>query len=331
MSLIPFRKGNLWGFADTGRNVVLKPVFNEADCFVAGFAVVKKGAKYGYIDKIGNVVIPFRFYSAKAFRYGYFDNSETHMVAGKMVHNQDTVLFAGATLKPGGVEICINTKGQYMSRCPAINENSDADNVQLVGTNKKDYGQLNKSDLYDNLVDDYKVTGDEHNYYIGVKNNLYGVINNVFEVIVPFEYASISCIRIGESRYLLAVKNNNHGVFTGNGSVSVPLENNDLSYIKTKDGSDYLIISRDGKNGVRDLNNREIIETIYTDIVYDSEGAFIVTGSDNLKGVYFPGKKMIGPKYLDVKMISGGRFIRVTTKNERTGYVNDQGTEFFED
>ena len=65
MSLIPYRQGNLWGYASPDNQIVIKPVYNDANLFYEGYASVKKGNMYGYINKAGKVVIPFKFYSAK--------------------------------------------------------------------------------------------------------------------------------------------------------------------------------------------------------------------------------------------------------------------------
>ncbi|HMD00439.1 MAG TPA: WG repeat-containing protein, partial [Ferruginibacter sp.] len=156
LSLIPYRQGNLWGYANPDRSIAIKPMYDEANWFVSGYAVVKKGSKYGYINTNGKLVIPFKFYSAKPFRYGYFDAAGQHMEAGKMIKNQDSVLFAGAAPKPDGVEICINTKGQRMSKCPAINEATVQDNTDVLQTtSQKVYSLVNNQGLYDKIVDDY--------------------------------------------------------------------------------------------------------------------------------------------------------------------------------
>ena len=331
LSLIPYRQGDLWGYSSPDKSIIIKPAFTEADWFYAGYAVVKKGSRYGYINTSGKLVIPFKFYTAKPFRYGYFDNAGKHVAGGKVVKNQDTVLFAGASPRADGYEICINTKGQRMSKCPAINENSVPGNTQAVVTTEKVYSLVNMGNLYDKVVDDYKIDGDDNTYYIGVKNNLYGVINNKFEVIMPFEYTSIKKVSIGGTIYLQGVKNGMYGMYKGNGTVYIPMDNNNLMYVKGKDGNDYFIISKDGKSMVRDFSNKEIITSIYTDILYDEEGGFVLTGNDNRKGFYFLDNKRVDPRYSDVKLVRGGRFLLVKTQSGKMGYVSADGTEYFQE
>ncbi|MEI9959300.1 MAG: WG repeat-containing protein [Ferruginibacter sp.] len=159
------------------------------------------------------MAIPFKFFSAKPFTYGYFDNQGQHTAGNKVVKNQDTVLFAGASLNASGHEVCIDTKGRTMSRCPAINENTPGNNQEIVSVEPvKQYSLVSNGNLYDKLTDDYKTAGDEHNYYIGTKNNKYGVINNTQDVIVPFEYDSIKKVEVSGTFYLQVAKNGMYGM-----------------------------------------------------------------------------------------------------------------------
>jgi len=332
LSLIPFRQGNLWGYARPDRTIAIKPAYDEANWFVSGYAVVKKGSKYGYINSNGKLVIPFKFYSAKPFRYGYFDAAGKHTEAGKTIQNADSVLFAGAAPKPDGVEVCINTKGQRMSKCPAINENTVQDNTQVVNvTTEKTYTMVNNAGLYDKLVDDYRIAGDDNQYYIGMKNNMYGVINNKFEVVLPFEYSSLRTVNIRGTTYLLGAKNNKYGLYKANGTVYVPTEYNNITYVRAKDDKDYFIVTRDGKAMVKDINFNDIVPADYSEIVYDPEGGFILSGSNNTKGYYLLDNKLIKPKYADVHLVRGGRFFLVRTASGKLGYMSADGTEYFED
>ena len=330
-SLVPYRQGNLWGYANADKSIVIPARYNEAKWFVAGYAAVKKGTKYGYINRAGKVVIPFKFYTAKSFRYGYFDRTEKNKVGGKLVQNQDSVLFAGASLRADGIESCIDTRGRVMAKCPAINENSVINNLQTVTVTEKVYTLVNNANLYDKLVDDYTLQGDDHTYYIAVKNNLYGVINNTFDVVIPFEYESIKKISINGAYYLQGQKSNMYGMFKGNGSIFIPVEKSKLVYVRSDDGKGFFIESQGGKTILRDFASQDVINAGYSDISYDEEGGFILTSADNKKGFYFLGNKIIEPRYSDVKVLKGGKFLQVTTRTGKIGFVNNQGTEFFDE
>ncbi|MGC4103926.1 WG repeat-containing protein [Ferruginibacter sp.] len=324
----------LWGYSNPDKKIIIKPAFQEANWFVAGYAVVKKGNKYGYIDETGKLVIPYKFYSAKPFTWGYFDDKGKHTAGGKVVKNQDTVLFAGASLKPNGAEVCIDTKGRVMSKCPAINEEAPGNNnnnEQLVMIDsQKVYGLVNNGNLYDKLVDDYKVAGDEHTYYIGTKNGMYGVINNTFDVVLPFEFSSLKKTDVNGNLYLVAAKNGLYGMYTGNGTVFIPVEKTKLNYIKSRQGNVYFIESKDGVASLKDLSQKDIISSTYSDIVYDENRGFVLTASDNTKGYYFLENKLIAPKYNEVRSIRGGAYLFVKTKEGKIGYINTDGVEYFE-
>ncbi len=332
-SLIPYRQGNLWGFAYPDKSIFIKPLYNEVKWFVGGYAVVKKGTKYGYINKTGKVVIPIKYADAKSFRYGYYDKNEKHLAGGKMVQNQDTVLVGAVSLTPGGRELCIDTKGRTMTKCPAINENSVPANRQPVSvTTEKVYSLVNNGNLYDKLVDDYHLPGDDHTYYIGVKNNLYGVINNTFDVIIPFEYQSISKVDVNGTTYLQGQKNGMYGMYKGNGNIFIPVEDSKLTYVQTGNGNGYFIETRNGVSVIKDAAYRDVTDATYADIAYDEDGGFVLTGLDKLKGYYFNNNnRLIKPVYTEVKLLRGGQYIQVTTRSGKTGYINSQGVEFFEE
>lgn len=114
VSLVPYRQGDKWGYATVDNKVVIAPAYAEAAWFSEGFAAVKKGNKYGYVNKQGKMVIPARFTVAKAFKKGFMPKLGSE--------GGDSVLFAGASMKADGYEICINTRGATLPKCPAIAE-----------------------------------------------------------------------------------------------------------------------------------------------------------------------------------------------------------------
>ncbi len=330
LTLIPYRHGNLWGYASPNKNIVIKPEYAEANFFYEGFAVVKKGDKYGYINKAGKVVIPFKFFSAKSFRFGYIPKTTTPLNAED--NNQTEVLFAGASLLASGYEICINTKGEKLLKCPAINENSVPElNKPNTVTIVSNYSTIQKTELFDNIIADYKMPGVEENFYIATRNNKNGVFNNKFDVIVPFEYDKIEKVNIGIMVYLIVEKDGLKGMLFGNGSPYMAVENTKLLYVKSSKGNNYFIFTKDGKTGLKDSRYQMLAEPIYNDIVYLEDAGFVLTGSNNLKGFYFMNTNLVEPKYADVMTIKREEFILVKLASGKLGYINNNLVEFFED
>ena len=323
MSLIPYRSGDKWGYASPDKKIVIIPKYNEATWFSEGYAAVKIGRKYGYINKAGKMVIPAKFTVAKPFRKGYRPKSNSN--------GGDSVLFAGASVTANGYEKCIDTRGMVMGKCPAINENSVAENRLPVKTvvTQKTYSLANNNGLFDKVVDDYKVSGSDETYYIAQKSGMYGVFNSKFETIIPFQYNAIKIITSGGTQYLQVMKDGMNGVIAGNGQTLINPDNSNLIIINGTNKTDYVIVKHNGKTYVKDLKNNDIISTGYADISYDNNGGFVITGDDNTKGFYFMDNKIISPKYSDIRLMKGGNYMMVKTHNGKTGYINEAGDEFF--
>jgi WG containing repeat len=332
-SLIPYRQGDLWGYSGPYKNIVIKPEYEETDFFYEGFAIVKKGNKYGYINKEGKVVIPIKFFVAKPFRFGYTEKPGNVKPASGNLNAQKEVLFAGASLQANGYEICIDTKGITMPKCPAISDKTESGENKLITTTAvSNYSTIQKSELYDKITGDYKIiAGADETYYIATRNNNYGVFNNKFEVIVPFEYTMIEKVNIGAMVYLKAEKAGLKGILFGTGSPYLAVENSRLQHIQTKDGNNYFIFTRDGKTGLKNTRYQNIAEPVYYDIVYNENGVFIITADDSLKGFCFQNGKIMLPQYSDIIVTKGGAFVKVKSQTGKWGYINNNLIEFFED
>ncbi len=111
--LIPYRKGNYWGYADPQGNIVVEPQYEAAGLLRLGRARVCLNGKYGYVNRFGNIAIEPQYESASDFG----DHS------AKVSLNCKTFLFnrAGKTLEPppkmgmrcGGAIITMHYFKQY--------------------------------------------------------------------------------------------------------------------------------------------------------------------------------------------------------------------------
>ncbi len=334
MSLIPYRKGDLWGYASPDKSIVIKPQYQEARRFYEGFASVKKGGKYGYINKQGKVVIPFKFFTAKSFQFGFYGSDTKPNPKEKAPATQKTVLFAGASLQSNGYEICIDTKGKQLTKCPAINDNVVVDNDKpATVTVVSNYSTIQKTDLFDKITGDYKIIDNaEESYYIASRNNSYGVFNKKFDVIVPFEYSSIEKINIGPMVYLKVEKNGAKGILFGTGSPYFAVENSKIQDIKAANGNTYFIFTKNGQTGIKDTKYNNIVEPVYSDVMYDSTGGgFIITASNIYKGYVFLNNNVLLPRFTEVVPVKGGEFVMVKNAAGKWGYVKSDLMEYFED
>ena len=325
-SLIPYRKGDKWGYANSSGEIIIAPKYADTRWFSEELAAVKIGMKWGYINKVGKLVISTKFTVAKSFRKGFLPS--------KNKEGGDSVIFAGASLVASGYENCINKRGVKLTTCPAIAETSVASNSVPMGTTvtEKTYSIENNNGLFDKIVDDYKINGNSETFYIAQKGGMYGVFNTKFETIVPFEYNDIKQIKSNGNTYLKVKKTNMNGIIKADGVADITPDYSNLIIIKAADDNDYVIVQKDGKSYVKDINNNDIIATGYADVTYDDNGGFILTDNSNMRGFYFFDKKIIPAKYADVRMINkGSNYLQIKTNAGKVGYINSTGTEFFQD
>ena len=59
--LIPYRKGDKWGFCTPDKKVVIQPKYDDALPFHEGLARVELNGKYGIIDKTGKEIVPPKY------------------------------------------------------------------------------------------------------------------------------------------------------------------------------------------------------------------------------------------------------------------------------
>lgn len=76
-ALIPYRKGDKWGFCDRNKNIIIECKYDEVDFFSEGLAAVKINDKWAYIDSNGNEVIPAIYKIAYSFSEGFAAVKET--------------------------------------------------------------------------------------------------------------------------------------------------------------------------------------------------------------------------------------------------------------
>lgn len=98
--LIPYRKGDLWGYADTNGKIVITPQYKEAgNFFDSPFAIIKENSTYGIIYRTGKILIEPKYDYLEYIGEGIFFCRD-HAYNGFLVDsigkqmNPDTITFA---------------------------------------------------------------------------------------------------------------------------------------------------------------------------------------------------------------------------------------------
>lgn len=68
--LIPYRKGDKWGFCDRNKNVVIECFWDKVERFADGMAAIMKHGKWGYINKVGELIVAPKYASVRSFSEG---------------------------------------------------------------------------------------------------------------------------------------------------------------------------------------------------------------------------------------------------------------------
>jgi hypothetical protein len=209
--LIPYRKGDLWGFVDKNKKVIVLPKYELAQPFEYERAAVMIDKKWGYIDASGKLVILCRYQSASPF-----------------FNINDTIQ---ANVKIDGQWINIDKMGRPKTlNFPlekVISEEVGFVNYQIYSvdglygmTKYKDYYEKGKYVFgWDTLFKPkYQVLREGSNGFFIARNNKerYGVITPSDSILVPFQYDEI--IYVPEDKTFFLKKGNFFGAVDASGA-----------------------------------------------------------------------------------------------------------------
>jgi hypothetical protein len=166
--LIPYRKGNLWGYSKEDKTIVVKPEFDKITYFNDNQpGIVVKNKKVGLMSAKGELLIPVKYiYMAKDGK-GYTAISDSGRV------------YFDENFKK--IDSPIEEDTELMSpRQPY--DFSEANGKK---------GLKGKPPVYDEMFE-FIVNGNR--YFTALKDGKYGVINENEKIVIPFIYDFLSSI-----------------------------------------------------------------------------------------------------------------------------------------
>lgn len=235
--LIPYRKGDKWGFCTPDKKIVIDCLFDDVRFFYDGLAVVKYNDKYGYIDKKGRKIIPFRFDKAYSFYKGeaqvginnviyYIDKNQ------KLLFTQGEKILFNHNKKINSTEItrkCIDEKWGFKK----------GDHIFI----KCKYDEVNNFSKYSPLA--------------SVKiDNKWGFIDKNGKVIIPFIYNSAGYF---SNELANVCTGDKHGFINKNNNIIIPFIYDDAYSFH----DDLASVKFNGKYGFIDIKGAIILDFIY--------------------------------------------------------------------
>ena len=166
--LIPYRKGNLWGYSDVNKTIIVKPEFDKVTYFIDNQAgMVVKDKKVGLISAKGEIAIPILYKYVGKDNKGYKAFSDT-----------------------GRVYFDENFK--------KIDEPIEPEAELVAPREPYDYSEANekkgvkgKLPVYDKMFD-FQLNG--RTYFTALKDGKYGAIDENENILIPFIYDFLSSI-----------------------------------------------------------------------------------------------------------------------------------------
>lgn len=174
-------------------------LYDELDGFHEGLACVRKDNKYGFIDKLGKLIIPCSFDEASEFKFGV------------------------SIIKIDDKEGLINTKGDFVIPCEYEVLNPIEEDSLIIAYRNNKAGVF---DITGKLIIPFKYEFMSHfsEGLAAVRNRdgLYGFINKSGKIIIPCQYEDVDC-GYGFSEGLVAVeKDGRFGYINSTGAIVIP-------------------------------------------------------------------------------------------------------------
>ncbi len=334
--LIPYRKGNLWGYANKSGIVKIKCTYNKVSTFKGEFAYVFKEGKRGIINSRGKEVLALKNWisfskvkNKNSFliinhlkQYGVI-NGEGKIVIpfGKYEKIQPFNSFGITQVNNGNLFGVINYLGKEILPLDSY------DNIYL--DNKTDYLYLNKNDkcmflspkgelLSNKKYENISALKGTNNYFIVYSRGSYGVLDFKGQEIIPVMYDRLHYG--GEEIFM--VKKNGKWIYITNKNKTIIQQLDALEPFV----SGYAKVIKEGKYGIVNKQGKLIVDFGKYDDVRDNEnGLFVVKKEGELGVVNVDGVEIVAPKYQKISNFKGG--FAVVSLEGKYGIINAEGRE----
>ncbi len=312
---------------------------------IATLAAVRKNYKWGFIDKKGQTIVPFKYDFARDF-------------------SPEGYAAVGIQADPFPKWTLVDFKGKEVStpKFDGIGDFSDGlASIALIDTSNFDAPTTGFIDRTGKIVIpiNFEQAHDFHEGRAAVsKNGLWGFVDKQGKMIVMPKYEKVYDFSEGLAKVFSKVKwgfidkkgdvvinfqyeepSTTNGKFE-NGLARVRLNNKEgwidsknvarisISYTETRDFSDKLAAVRQGsKWGFIDLRGRVVIACQYSKVGDFGDGIAPIYENGKWGFINTRGKLIIPPKYDDVNKIFS-RGVALVTQGDKTFYIDKTGKEY---
>jgi hypothetical protein len=309
--LIPYRKGDKWGYCDINKKIIIPVKYDFAKLFQNNFAVVGLKGKAAVIDCSGKKIIPFIYDEIEIFsdgfikvrsidKYGIFNNygiEITQIIYDEIKTFEHNCFWNGLT--------AVNYKGKW-----GIIDNSGHKIIDHIYDDieiDEEVPELIKVNIGAKLQFDPKAKG---NLLSGGK---WGIINKIGEVVAPFKYDFIGYFCNGFVPFKI---NDKMGIIDTKG-----IEVLRAKYFFAWSYPDGIRIGLNDNFGYIDKEWKEIISDKYSIIDYLSEDYDVALLDDKGFSVIKKSGEIVIPFEYDVIDSFDEGMLRVE-RNNKKGYLD---------
>ena len=323
--LIPYRNDDKWGYISDNDVIKIEPQFDTVHFIIENRCVVMLNQRYGIIDAEGNMIAEPKY------------NKITNYKNGQAFLRKKRKLFICDTI--GNItKVDAKDKDLYRKANDKLNEN--------IKTEKK-YNTVkiqSEIKLPDNIIipEEYgKYSFIDKNHIIVEKNNKWGIITYQNDIVAFIDYDSIAYLG---NYYFKVLENKKWALAKFEYELETEYKYDDIRLSCWRnDDEPWFYVKQENMIGALDKKGNKIIPAKYdilNDEVYSVDNIDLIV-SDCSGGIVFhkdglcgymnsAGKVIIQPKYLKIKMLDNILYLVVQTCDEKWGYIDLNGTEFFE-
>lgn len=352
--LIPYRKGDQWGFATPNKQIFIVPQHDEVYPFQGGYARVRNGTRYGVINKSGRIIVPIEYDAVSdvsegkfvvkqgnfpASRCGYYDTLGYLVIPLRFVdaypfRNGKAMVKIGSY--PNFKNIFIDHEGKLISQLhktiqyEAIGQESEG---MIAFRDHGKWGYLNTNSQIQ-IPAMYEDAGDfsEGLAYVK-KNGKYGYINKENKVIIPFRYDMAGNFYKEVAIVYVLQKTNDefnseaprYGLINKNGKEITPLQYDFIGMFSAE--YDVAVVKKNGKHTLINIKGQELFPFRYDFISDIYDGVAVVqqqSGDKILSGIIDITGREIVP-LSDIKFTTFSEGLIAFQKNKKVGFMNTKG------
>lgn len=354
--LVPFRKGDQWGFAERDKTVFITPQHDEVFPFKNGFAKVRNGTRYGIINMKGEIIVPIQFDAVSemseglfAVRQGvfpkclsgYYDTTGKTAIPFKFVdafpfENGKAMVKVGVF--PDLKHVFIDRTGKLLDYYGASGKyllmGKPSEGLTSFSQGGK-WGYIN-SDGIEVIKPTYEEAGDFREGFAAVKQKgKYGYIDRSGTTVIPFKYDMAGDFYKGVAIVYVLVKTQDewgsgetpkYGLISKNKVEISPMQY-DFIGLFNKEG--IAIAKKGNKHSLITLSGKELIPFQYDFISEFNEGIAVVKSYDtntrkSLSGLIDKTGKEIYP-LSDIRFSRFSEGLIAFEKNKKVGFMNAKG------